>query len=632
MKPKLWLTFKNQKMKKQFNPEDWFPKKKQEETKKPIVANTNNSAADEEAVARAVEAVEKAGVDISGTYESWRNIGFALSQCGNGRDFFHRVSRFHPEYDAQECDLQFERCLKSKGSSKGSKIGLGTFFHHVRSAGISWREEASAGNPYTNRGEIDPEDPFQGYRAAHPELQAALLPQHHEEEEETGAEPEKEEKLPVFPESVYENLPDFLQRAVAPATSPEERDILLLGSLTTLSSCFPSVFGIYDGKKVHPNLFLYVTAPAAAGKGRVGLCKQLVAQIHRKLREETKQLKQQYEIELAEYNAVKNNTAEKPVKPPERMLFIPANSSTTGIFQLLSENQARGLIFETEGDTLSQALKSDYGNYSDGLRKFFHHETVSYYRRTDREYVDLEEPALSTVLTGTPKQISALIPNAENGLFSRFLFYYMNLKPEWKDVFAREDSDGLEEHYDELGREFYRFYADIDQQVPVKVQFSRRQRREFNDYFARIQHKYLQLQPLDFVATVRRMGLICFRMGMLLTVIRSMEEGKLNPVLQCSDTDFNTVMQMVEVCLKHGSKVFYSLPEEKPFLARINRKELFLEKLPKEFCKLDYLEVADKLKIPHKTAANYVTLFIKTGLLVRERKGSYVRADESGAF
>jgi hypothetical protein len=36
----------------------------------------------------------------------------------------------------------------------------------------------------------------------------------------------------------------------------------------------------------------------------------------------------------------------------------------------------------------------------------------------------LQTLRLSALLSGTPKQVSALIPNAENGLFSRFIFYY----------------------------------------------------------------------------------------------------------------------------------------------------------------------------------------------------------------
>jgi hypothetical protein len=113
------------------------------------------------------------------------------------------------------------------------------------------------------------------------------------------------------------------------------------------------------------------------------------------------------------------------------------------------------LIFETEGDTLAQTFKSEHGNYSDGFRKAFHHETISYLRRKDREFVELENPRLSALLSGTPKQVLALIPNAENGLFSRFIFYFMNIKPVWKDVFAGDSNTTLDDYFRHLGDRFF---------------------------------------------------------------------------------------------------------------------------------------------------------------------------------
>ena len=52
-------------------------------------------------------------------------------------------------------------------------------------------------------------------------------------------------------------------------------------------------------------------------------------------------------------------------------------------------------MFETEGDTLANTFASDYGDYSNGFRKAFHHETISYVRRKDREYVNLKHPRLA---------------------------------------------------------------------------------------------------------------------------------------------------------------------------------------------------------------------------------------------
>ena len=80
----------------------------------------------------------------------------------------------------------------------------------------------------------------------------------------------------------------------------------------------------------------------------------------------------------------KNN--ESPQEPPIKTLLIPANSSATSVYQVLNDNGGIGLMFETEGETLANTFKSDYGNFSDGFRKAFHHEMISCTRCKNREF------------------------------------------------------------------------------------------------------------------------------------------------------------------------------------------------------------------------------------------------------
>ena len=322
-------------------------------------------------------------------------------------------------------------------------------------------------------------------------------------------------------------------------------------------------------------------------------------------------------------NKGKDENLEKPSKPPERMLFIPANNSVTGVYQLISDNDGRGLIFETEGDTLAQAFKSDYGNYSDGFRKAFHHETISYYRRTDREYVDIEKPCLSTVLSGTPKQVATLIPNAENGLFSRFMFYYMNIKPTWKNVFQNSNKVGLDDYYNQLGSEFLELYKTLKNNPEIEIRLTTTQQQQFNTFFESLQTKYINLQPEEYIATIRRLGLIAFRIMMLFTAFRIMEDGDVNATKECEDVDFENALTIISILVKHSSKVFNGLPIEKKVTKRLNRKERFLESLPKQFIRQDYLDLAAKQSIPHKTAEGYITKFVEAGLIHREAHNNY---------
>ena len=575
--------------KKNFNPADWLQKPiPQPELKKEVIPVPANNTEVESLIAQ----IEQQHLDITAGYNNWRDIGFAFADAfgEQGREYFHRVSCFNEGYSHAECDQQYSNCLKSHGSG----ITLKSFFFMAKQAGLTVSPMI---NPVVIENGAAGSTIFSAPEILHP----------------------------TFPATVYDNLPDFLLRVVSVASSDEERDILLLGSIGALSACFPKIFGIYDGKKVYPNLFLFVTAQASAGKGRLVHCKQLVKPVHRFLREQARLLKQQYEMELADYLERKGKDAdvEKPGKPPEKMLFIPANNSTTGVFQLLSDNDGSGLLFETEGDTLAQAFKSDYGNYSDGFRKAFHHETISYYRRTDREYVDMENPRLSAVLSGTPRQVASLIPNAENGLFSRFIFYFMNIRPVWKDVFASSDGNGLDDFFENLGNEFFTLYQSLSLGFELSFTFTLRQQERFHQYFQHAQDLYVALQGIDYMATVRRLGLISFRIAMILSALRIMETGNLTDRIVCSDVDFETSLQMITVLVKHASKVFSELPAEPQLPRRKNQKEKFLDALPVQFNRQDYLKVAASLAIPDKTAEGYITDFCKKNLLYREKQDSY---------
>mgnify|MGYP005749114873 CR=1 FL=1 len=586
---------------KTFNPQDWLNQSTSE--LKVSEQQTFKTAPQIDEIEYIIQSIEANRTDITSTYNNWVNIGFAFADGygENGRTLFHRVSQFYPEYSAPDCDKQYDNCLKSKGHG----ISLKTFFYLANDAGIDITPpRTKKQDQRTFRIEK-----FNGSQSVH-----------------NQAENQELEEIPTFPESLFPELPEFLQKVVAVATSNEERDILLLGSLGSISACLPKVSGIYDGKRVFCNLFIFITAQASAGKGRLVHCRQLVNPIHKELREQAKLLKQTYEMEMVEYNAKKNKEegVEKPAKPLEKILFIPANNSSTGAYQLLSDSEGRGLIFETEGDTLAQAFKSDYGNYSDGFRKAFHHETISYYRRTDREYVDLESPCLSTVLSGTPKQVSALIPSAENGLFSRFIFYFMNVHPVWKNVFASQTDNGLDDYFETLGSEFYELYKVIMQDEPRHFHLTADQQEQFNLFFDQIQKKHLNIEGLDYMATIRRLGLIAYRISMIFSALRIMETGDTSQKLMCEERDFQSSLSMVKVLVKHSSKVFGELPQEGPKPTRMNKKEKFLYALPHTFNRQKYLEVANAMEIPAKTAEGYISNFVKTALIHREAHDLYI--------
>lgn len=582
--------------KKKFNINEWTPEPQQRESapSTPVAVPANLQDSDIEIVTQRIEA---AGVDITADYQDWLDLAFALAgELGEvGRSYFKRLSRFYPGYDEQEADKKFSSCL---ASGKGS-VGISTFFHLAQKAGVSVSVKRQSATP--------PPTPPVAEVAAEAEDQP--------------------EPMPTFSDLVRNDLPDFLKRIVGFSNSPMDADLLILGAITAISACLPNYSGVYDRRRVYANLYLFVTAQASAGKGRLALCKNIVLPIHEKLRAEYARLKQEYDEEMTNFlKSKKSDGVQRPKEPAMKTLIMPANSSATAMCQTLNDNDGVGLMFETEGDTLASTFKSEHGNYSDALRKAFHHESISYNRRKDREFVELKYPRLSAVLSGTPRQVLSLIPDAENGLFSRFIFYTIDVALVWNDVFAGSSDKTMEEYFDELGKRFDYLYTQMQTAEPMTFRFTTPQEQEFNDFFRSVQVEYAQLYGLDIVGSIRRLGLITYRIAMVLSALRFMENEPMQQIIFCSDTDFQNALSMVQVLLKHTAKVFESLPTSASVSAlteKTEARQAFYDQLPPDFNRETFLNLAGRLKIPQRSAERYVQTFCKEGKLVRAFHGQY---------
>ena len=122
------------------------------------------------------------------------------------------------------------------------------------------------------------------------------------------------------------------------------------------------------------------------------------------------------------------------------------------------------------------------------------------------------------------------------------------------------------------------------------------------------------------------MGLITFRIAMILTAIRLMYTNQYeSEFIVCDDRDFRTTLTMVKVLLKHTESVFGQLPPSDAGTPP-SRNELtsqFLLSLPDEFDRKAYLDAAKSLGIPPKTADKHITRFLNHGNIVRMKHGAY---------
>ena len=564
----------------------------------------------EEDVEHIVREIEQRAIDITSNYKDWVELGFALVDGfgENGREYYHRISRFYPDYQREEADKQYTRCLQAKGQC----ITIRSFFHLAGQAGI----------PLNSVGEQD----------------LSILPNN--QNGKTGKWIKSADELPAFPECVFEQLPPFLCEVVGNSISEDDGDTILIGAIVCLSVCFHNVCGVYDERIVYPNLYLFVVADAGMGKGALTLCRELVAPINRNLHELSQRMEQEYKEAMNTYiKSKKSDGAAMPTEPPMRMLIIPANSSASSLLKILGDNDGVGLLFESEGDTLSQTLKSDYGNYSDVLRKAFHHELVSLSRRKDREYCEVCNPRVSVALAGTPEQVRRLIPDAENGLMSRFCFYIIRFKRGIRNVFATSDiSQSKNTMFRIFGDRFCHLHEEFVNHGSYSFSLPSALQEQFIKYLSRVNEECCDEVDNRMQGIVRRMGLIAYRIMMVLTAVRHLEnvynvQADSNGIIQlvCQESDYFVAMNICDTLLYHAVFIYRNLSgnQSKQTSSALQetgvaaRRNTLYNILPETFTKKDYDAAVLALGENSSTAAKWIEAFIRSGKLRRIEQGKY---------
>lgn len=130
------------------------------------------------------------------------------------------------------------------------------------------------------------------------------------------------------------------------------------------------VYGIYDGHRVYAPLYNIIYSGAGNGKGNLMFNKELAYQVKKEMRSAYDAEKSKYDQAMAEWESKsKKDRGDAPREPVYRDPFVPGNSSSSAVYRALDANGGWGLMFETEADTVSSMIDSDYGNYSDLMQK-----------------------------------------------------------------------------------------------------------------------------------------------------------------------------------------------------------------------------------------------------------------------
>lgn len=430
-------------------------------------------------------------------------------------------------------------------------------------------------------------------------------------------------KTPVFPQTLYNNLPDLLNECIIEEGSDHERDISFLSNLTALSAAEPQTFGIYNHKKYSPHIYSVVISPAGSGKSIAQTGRYLLEEIQEQILSNSEHKKRVFDQEHIQWQAEctkKKKSGEKcleePIKPPFKMLLIPATTSYTRMQIQMQDNGAQGsIIFDTEAQTLSTANHLDCGNFDDMLRKAFEHENIdSLYKANGTSPVYIRHPQLALFLTGTPGQVNNLLESSENGLVSRILYYTYREAAYWKEM--GDDCLSLEDSFKPLSHRVSKMYA-FCLDNPVLFHFNRSQWNRLNEVFSHLLSEVVLEGNDDLQAVVKRYAFLVMRISMIQTRVRQFEARNYSPEIYCNDVDFERSLDLVLCCYEHSRLLLSSMasPDIRP-LKNPDKIRNFINELPDTFTTDEAINVGAKSDFSSRKVARLLKTL--NGLKIRK--------------
>ena len=461
------------------------------------------------------------------------------------------------------------------------------------------------------------------------------VPREEDEEEEdyTNESEELTANTPLIPEEVYNLLPRRLRRICEQTPDLRQRDILLLSALAVLSGCLPRVTGRYDTGRFSPHLYFWLLAEASTGKGVMSSIRHLAAAIHKREIAEYESAKKKYAVAYDQWlfdkeKALKERRSfdmDEPEKPVPVTFLIPTDLSKSMLIQHLSDNGTLGgILFTTEVQGMANATKQDYGKIEPFMCASYHNESIDCSFRSHGEPIHIESAKLAMALSGTPDQLSNLITNKRDGLFSRFLFMTFFAKPVWRCVTPDYETISTDEFFKAEGEEVLNNF-DYLQTHPTDVRLTPKQWNKLNTYFGDELTHISAEHDITLHSVVKRHGFMTFRIAMVLTAQRKAEDKNPAKTVYCNDDDFLSALSIVECCIEHSYLLSTALPGFASGTIPVSQPkpvQLLLRKLKVIFTTQDAILAGATLGMKKRQVMRYIHSACKI-FIIKVSKGVY---------
>ena len=447
-------------------------------------------------------------------------------------------------------------------------------------------------------------------------------------------------EVPCLPDELFDRLPDFLKRGLTHVRNKRERDILLLSMITNISGCLPGVRMNYGGMVYSADLYLVALAGSGRGKGVMQLAAILPAAIQEYYDELNRKDEREYRQKLLKWNLEERLAAQEkrvpdldqcPEMPVERILKVAPNISKSQLILALEAGGSVGLVMNaSELDMISSAMHQEYGKHDDVMRAASQHEEVSSYFKTDHRLVVVSDPHLALCASGTPAQLHKFISSLENGMYSRVAFYVGQAPWEYKSANPGKARLDMRAYFKGMGEELLRMFIFLSGS-PTEVVFTEEQWKEHTERFRTYLREVVAEDDDSPGAIVLRHGLMMSRIAMVLTALRKCEPQWNTSEWKCSDEDFRTAMQIVDVLLEHSLLLSTSMDDTagriRPVKAFFKLRPI-LRTMPREFTYSELMAAANEAGLPTASVKRYLLRLVYYQIVEKE-DGKYRKTGKS---
>ena len=404
---------------------------------------------------------------------------------------------------------------------------------------------------------------------------------------------EGQENLRIVEHLDMQKLPESVQQMLSLASTPEEQDIILMATLAAASACVPKMYFTYGptGKKYYANLQCFILAAAASGKGIANQVLEMVRVID-----------EQYPM------------------------LIAGDSTLAAFYKALEEQGGCGYMHESEGSVITDIWKNAAANYNTALRKAAEHEPIS--RNRVKGASEIKNPRLSMLLTGTFGQYKALVPNVENGYFSRLLTVVIRGTNPFDKRYV--SSKGGQSAVPKIvGQRLLRVYESLLCGDEREWSLTEAQKERLGEHLETEYGTLISLLGDNFHSAVVRMAVQIERIAMVLSAMRGGENNRpcMVDTLYCSDQDYEAAEIIGNKMLLHMAAAYRMIdgdaqecvPEIKP----IDQRKVVFEQLKAEYALGELIQEAKSQGVSRSSAIRWNNEWIENGMVTKENHGIY---------